>query len=108
MERRLPRPLYIARRLIENLISAGSRFANATFFGGSTYQSVSARAYIDGRYTTKWAKRRDAIDAFFKAITGKADHCREAWEAEVEAAKKTLIRSHVMLESLMNDKDYLP
>lgn len=89
---RLPRPIYIVYRLLEALVSVTSRFLNATFFGGSTYQSLSARAFIDGQSSPKWAARRVVIDRLFFFH---ADHCRKYWEAEVDAARKTLDRAGV-------------
>lgn len=87
-----PRPVYILIRLGESTLSVVSRFCNATFFGGSTYQSVSARAWIDGVHDPVWLKRRRRIDAFFR-IFGQADHCHKYWMGEVEAARKTLMRA---------------
>jgi len=44
---RLSRPIYIIARFAEMLIAAGSRVLNAAVFGGSTHQTLSARAFID-------------------------------------------------------------
>ena len=87
---RLSRPLYILARFAEMLIAAGSRVLNAAVFGGSTHQTVSARAFIDGQSIAKWAKRRAVIDRLFWF---QPDHCATAWEAEVTAARKTLARA---------------
>jgi hypothetical protein len=72
------------------LISSGSRVLNAAVFGGSTHQTTSARAYIDGQTSPKWEKRRIFIDRLFWFQT---NHCAGAWAAEVEAAHKTLDRA---------------
>jgi len=95
--RRLPRPVYIAKRTMVALGQVGSRFINATFLDGSTRQSVSARAYIE-----QWPKGRARIDAFF-GLFGQADHCAESWTAEVTDALKTLERNNA-LQSLQGDK----
>jgi len=87
---RLSRPLYILARFAEMLISSGSRVINAAVFGGSTHQTTSARAYIDGKTNAKWAKRRKIIDRLFWFTP---NHCESAWAAEVEAARKTLLRA---------------
>ena len=82
--RRLPRPVYIAWRVIESLGQVSSRFCNAAIFGGSTRQSISARAHIE-----QWPKGRARIDRFFR-LFGQVDHCGASWAAEVNDARKTL------------------
>ena len=89
---RLSRPIYILARFAEMLIAAGSRVLNAAVFGGSTHQTVSARAFIDGQTSPKWAKRRVIIDRLFWF---QSDHCATAWAAEVLAARKTLARAGI-------------
>lgn len=79
--RRLPYALY---RLSEMLIAVASRFVNAAILGGSTHQTISARAYVEG-----WAARRIINRVFF----WQGDHCRRAWELEIEHARKTLKRA---------------
>ena len=85
------RAAYILLRFAEMVISSNSRLFNAAVFGGSTYQTVSARAYIDGRTNAKWARRRNRIDWFLAWY--EADHCQRAWQQEVDAARKTLDRA---------------
>jgi hypothetical protein len=89
---RLSRPIYILARFAEMLIAAGSRVINAAVFGGSTHQTTSARAFIDGITDAKWAKRQRAIDRVFFF---QPDHCERAWAAEVTAAHKTLARAGI-------------
>jgi len=86
----MTRAAYILLRFAEMVISSNSRLFNAAVFGGSTYQTVSARAYIDGRTNAKWARRRNRIDAVFWFDP---DHCQRAWQQEVDAARKTLDRA---------------
>jgi len=81
----MPRPLYILYRLAEMLVSILSRIINAVFFGGSTHQTTSARAHIE-----PWPRRKRIINALF---FWQADHCKWAWEREVEEARKTLERA---------------
>ena len=87
---RLSRPIYILARFAEMLIAAGSRVLNAAVFGGSTHQTFSARAFIDGMTSPKWAKRQRAIDT---AFWFQPNHCKTAWLQEVDAAQKTLARA---------------
>lgn len=87
---RLPRPIYIIVRTAEMIISTVSRAINAAVFDGSTHQTTSARAFIEGKTDAKWAKRRDFIDRLFWFTP---NHCESAWAAEVEAARKTLLRA---------------
>ena len=77
----LSRPIYILARFAEMLIAAGSRVLNAVIHSGSTHQTLSARAHIDGKTDPKCARRRDRIDRFL------------AWQNEVDAARKTLDRA---------------
>jgi hypothetical protein len=89
---RLSRPIYILARFAEMLIAAGSRVLNAAVFGGSTHQTVSARAFIDGMSDPKWAERQRAIDT---AFWFQPNHCKTAWLQEVDAAQKTLARAGI-------------
>lgn len=81
----MPRPLYIAYRFGEGVVSIISRTINAAVFGGSTHQTTSARAFIE-----PWPRRQRIINAIF---FWQDNHCRWAWEREVEAARKTLERA---------------
>lgn len=82
---RMPRPLYIAYRVAEMLVSLFSRFLNAAVFGGSTHQTTSARAFIE-----PWPRRQRFINALF---FWQDNHCKRAWQREVENARKTLQRA---------------
>ena len=95
METKRPRPIYLIFRLAGTLLSVFSRFLNATFFGGSTYQSLSARAFIETTTSPVWARRRRILDKTFYLLLRQEDHCRKYWEAEVDAALKTLRRAGV-------------
>ena len=46
---RMTRAAYILLRFAEMVISSNSRLFNAAVFGGSTHQTTSARAHIDGK-----------------------------------------------------------
>jgi hypothetical protein len=72
------------------LIAAGSRVLNAAVFNGSTHQTLSARAFIEGMSDPKWARRRVVIDSVFWFQQG---HCEKSWMAEVANAHKTLARA---------------
>ena len=62
-----------------------SRFINRFYFKGSITQSVSARSYQMQFSDPEWAARREAIDRRLGE-----NHCREAWDYEVDNALKTL------------------
>jgi len=85
----MSRAWYIIRRLGYALLSAGSRFCNAAFLGGSTSESISARSYRE-----PWPRAVKIINAALW-IFGK-DHCRTAWRVDVEDAKKTLARNDLL------------
>lgn len=82
---RMPRPLYIAYRVGEMAVSLVSRFINAAFLGGSTHQTTSARCHVEN-----WRRGKAFINALF---FWQEDHCRWAWQREVEEARKTLRRA---------------
>lgn len=79
------RPLHQAGHVVHEvwlfLVSLFSRTINAVFFGGSMYQTLPARAYIEGRTSEKWARRAPR-------------HCERAWASEVERAWKTIRRNN--------------
>lgn len=91
------RLLYISKRVLSSIGSLASQTANALFLEGSTYQSVSARSYVESHYDPVWEERRNTIDTAFRYIPvfGSNDHCKEAWQFEVDRAKKTLLRNHI-------------
>jgi hypothetical protein len=80
----LPRPIYIVWRVVEMLAQIASRFVNAAFMGGSTRQTVSARAYVE-----QWPRGLGRINAMFRPF-GIDNHCAAAWEEEVNDAIATL------------------
>ena len=53
---RMTRAAYILLRFAEMVISSNSRLFNAAIFGGSTHQTTSARAFIDGKTYPEWAR----------------------------------------------------
>ena len=80
---------YIARRLGHALLSAVSRFFNAACLGGSTSESVSARAYRE-----PWPRAVRRINAALWIF--ERDHCRKAWDTEVLDVIKTLERNDLL------------
>jgi len=86
----MPRPIYVLYRLTESLVSSLSRFGNAAFLGGSTHQTISARAFIESTTNPGWARRQRLINTLFFF---QPDHCRWAWEIAVRNAEKTLQRN---------------
>lgn len=84
----MPRALYILYRVAEMIVSLLSRFLNAALFGGSTHQTLSARAHVE--WGRKWGVLRITINTIF---FWQADHCKWAWQQEVEGAQKTLARA---------------
>jgi len=95
--RQMPRPIYIVARTFVAIGQVGSRFVNAAVFGGSTRQSISARAHSE-----PWPRGRIWINRFFR-LFGQVDHCAESWTAEVTDALKTLDRNNA-LQSLQGDR----
>jgi hypothetical protein len=79
--------LYILARIAEMLGAFLSTILNVVVFSGSTHQTTSSRAYIEGQTDPKWARRRDFIDRVFFI---QPDHCGGAWAKEVYNARKTL------------------
>ena len=84
-----PRPFYILFRVLEMFVSLVSRAWNAFVLGGSTYQTTSARCYIEN-----WPRGEAFINAIF-FFQHNPRHCQWAWEREVKEAKKTLERASV-------------
>ena len=85
---RLIRPVYVARRVADMLVSLVSRFINAALLGGSTHQTTSARAHIET--SPCWRRIRRCVNCLF---FWQQDHCAWAWEKEVAEARKTLQRA---------------
>jgi hypothetical protein len=80
---------YIPYRLAFDLVSLFSRMLNAIIFGGSTAQTLSARAYIDGQDSVLWERFGQGINLIF---FWQENHIADAWAAEVERARYTLER----------------
>ena len=80
---------YIPYRLAYDLVSLLSRMLNAIFFGGSTAQTLSARAYIDGQDSVFWERFGQGINLLF---FWQKNHIADAWATEVERARYTLER----------------
>ncbi|WP_372675360.1 hypothetical protein [Aquicoccus sp.] len=84
------RVLYIPLRLACDLGSIASRMVNAIVFNGSTAQTLSARAYLEGRDSRFWFRMGKIINAVFRVF--QEYHIRWAWEQEVERARYVLQR----------------
>ena len=85
----MKRLAYIPYRLTFDLVSLFSRMLNAIFFGGSTAQTLSARAYIEGQDSVFWERMGQGINLIF---FWEENHIADAWAAEVERARYTLER----------------
>jgi hypothetical protein len=83
------RARYVATRLAIDFGSLASRALNALIFGGSTAQTTSARAHIEATTCPVWDRRRRIINGLF---WWQPDHCRTAWEREVDRARYVLSR----------------
>lgn len=92
----MPRPLYILYRVFHDLVAVLSRFINATFFGGSTHQSLSSRAHVDSKFDPEWKRRRLFINGVF---FWQEDHCEADWLFSVDQALKVLERNDALLVS---------
>jgi hypothetical protein len=80
---------YILFRIAADLVSLASRAFNAFVLNGSTAQTTSARAHLDAPTSRKFSRIRRAINAVF---FWQDDHCKHAWELEVERARYVLSR----------------
>lgn len=85
----MKRTRYILWRIATDLVSLLSRFLNAFLFDGSTAQTLSARSHLEAATSRAWERRRRLINALFFWQT---DHCKLAWEMEVERARYVLSR----------------
>ena len=85
----MTRIAYIPYRLAFDLVSLFSRMINAIVFGGSTAQTLSARAYIDGQDSVFWERIGQGINLIF---FWQENHIADAWASEVERARYTLER----------------
>jgi len=94
---KLPRPLYIIARFGEALFSSVSRLANASLLGGSTHQTISSRAHIEAYGSERWANAEKWINRLF---FWQEDHCRWAWNYEVDNAIKTLERNGAIIAEM--------
>lgn len=83
------RVLYIPYRIGRDLISLASRALNAILFNGSTAQTLSARAWLDGRDSRGWQIFGRVINTLF---FWQDNHIKAAWESEVERARYVLQR----------------
>lgn len=83
------RVLYLPYRVATDLVSLFSRMVNALFFAGSTAQTLSARAYLDGRDSRVWEAIGKVINLLF---FWQDDHIKSAWETEVARARYVLNR----------------
>ena len=83
----MKRTRYILSRIATDLVSLASRALNAFIFGGSTAQTLSARSHLEAPGSPVWARRRNIINGIF---FWQPDHCRWAWEMEVERARYVL------------------
>ncbi len=81
------RSTYIAWRAASDMVSLLSRAMNAFLFGGSTAQTTSARAHLEAPGSVVWARRRRWINRLF---FWQADHCADAFQAEVVRARYVL------------------
>jgi len=86
---------YIPYRLAFDLVSLFSRMINAILFGGSTAQTLSARAYIDGQDSMLWRCIGQGINLLF---FWQENHIADAWASEVERARYTLERLEATYE----------
>jgi hypothetical protein len=85
----LSRVVYVLARVVTDLCNLTSRAINALLFGGSTAQSLSARAHMEAPTNPVWERRRRFLNAvFFYEL----DHCAASWHLEVERARHVLSR----------------
>ena len=81
---------HVAYEILFWQVSILSRAINATLYGGSVHQTLSARAHIEARDSVRWAQIERRINRLF---FWQVDHCAGAWDSEVTRALKTLQRN---------------
>ena len=96
---RMPRPLYIIVRFVQDLVAVGSRFINASGYSGSTHDTLSSRSYFDGHTDPEWARRRRFINLLF---FWQEDHCQADYLYGLEQARKKVERHEALMRSLEN------
>lgn len=84
----MSRSYYVAYEVALYLLSLFSRVLNATLYGGSMHQTLSARAHVMAEIDPlKWRKTRRWINRLFFF---QSDHCETAWQADLKRARKTV------------------
>lgn len=81
---------HVAYEILFWQASIFSRAINATFYGGSMSQTLSARVHIEARTSERWQQIERRINRVF---FWEEDHCARAWDSEVSRAWKTLQRN---------------
>jgi len=85
----LNRVAYILYRLASDLVSLISRAIHALILGGSTAQTLSARAHLERNTSRPWRLLGQTINALF---FWQDDHIHWAWRQDVERARYVLSR----------------
>lgn len=91
---RLPRPLYIIVRVLQDLGAVGSRFINASRYEGSTHDTLSARSHFESKTDPAWERRRQRINRLF---FWQEDHCGADYLYGLEQARKKLERHEALM-----------
>lgn len=90
------------KEVIESLTSLVSRAINSFCYGGNVSISTSARAYSESFFDPVWKARAERIDKIArwvpKILGGGPDHCKEAWDWEVENSRKTIEQDRLINE----------
>ena len=80
----MSRALHIIREVAAGIAHTCSAMLNTVAFGGDMHTSTSARAHLEQVHPA-WRNRRRFINAVF---FWQDDHCKSAWEADLERAIK--------------------
>ena len=80
----MSRALHIIREVAAGIAHTCSATVNTLGYNGDMHTSLSARAYME-RHDPEWERRKERINKLFPF---QADHCKSAWEADLERAIK--------------------
>ena len=80
----MSRALHIIREVAAGIAHTCSATVNTLWYNGDMHTSLSARAHME-RDDPEWAKRKARINKLFPF---QEDHCKSAWEADLERAIK--------------------
>ena len=82
----MSRAVHIIREVAAGIAHTCSAMLNTVAFGGDMHTSLSARSHMEQDHPA-WRSRRQFINALF---FWQSDHCKSAWESDLERAIKKI------------------